>query len=66
MILTASEKAELRGQTDLELKSLHNVILMGRSCICVGDAGRTEAIMAVTVDELEARGIVTNEKELLD
>lgn len=56
-ILRATEIHDLRAQPDSGLIALHNVSVMGQSCLRVGDVTRSNEIFEVVVDELKARGI---------
>ena len=56
-ILKIVEIEELRLASARELIALHNVSVMGQSCIRVGDTSRVDEIFEVVVDELKAREI---------
>ena len=64
-ILTVTEIEELRAATSRELIALHNVSVMGQSCLRVGGVERSDEILEVVVDELKARGAASADGVLL-
>jgi len=64
-ILKVTEIAELRESDNQELISLHNVLVMGQSCIRLGDSSRTDKIFEVVVNELKSRGAECVDGKLL-
>ena len=56
-LLRPTEIHELRAQPDSGLIALHNVSVMGATCLRVGDTRRSDEIFEVVVDELKERGI---------
>lgn len=64
-ILKKTEIAELRASENQELISLHNVLVMGQSCVRVGAVSRTDEIFEVVVNELESRGAECAKGQLL-
>lgn len=55
-LLRVVEIEELREASDCELIALHNVSVMGQSCLQVGESTKSDEIFEVVVDELEHRG----------
>ena len=64
-LLTVKEIEELRDAPVRQLIALHNVSVMGQSCLRVGGVERSDEILEVVVDELRARGAASAEGVLL-
>ena len=64
-ILKTTEIKELRSSDNQELISLHNVLVMGQSCIRLGNPSRTDEIFEVVVNELGVRGLTVISGELI-
>lgn len=64
-LLSVVEIETIREQPDSELIALHNVSVMGQSCLRVGDIRRVDEIFEVVVDALKARGFAIAEGGLI-
>ena len=64
-LLTVKEIEELRDAPVRQLIALHNVSVMGQSCLRVGDSTRSDEILEVVIDELEHRGTLCVDGVLL-